>query len=370
MAQPGNLTMLMVGDIILDDDNAEVLFDSTRALLSAADGVVGHVEVPHTLHGQQSVVGVPGSGGDPERLKALGRAGFHVATLAANHLFDYGHAGVSDTLAALRDQGIQTAGAGMNIAEARAPAILERADIRVGVLSYNCVGPRESWASEGKPGAAYVHTMKHLDDRDTYTFADPKTMRLMQDDISHLRKEVDIVAVALHKGIVHTPAVVQDVERQVSFAAIDAGADIVIGHHAHILRGIEFYQGRPIFHGLCNFVCTTDALSVDPVKNKAPERLTWARRRREMYGFMPDPDYPKYPFHPEAKNSIIAVFTFGKSGVTSAGFIPLWINPSGEPEPLGPGERGQAVVDYMKAITEKAGFLTQFRWVGDHVLVC
>jgi Bacterial capsule synthesis protein PGA_cap len=369
MPQDSVLSLLMVGDIILDDDDAEKLFSASRAILADADVVVGHVEVPHTLHGQQSVVGVPGNGGDPARLQALGRAGFHVATLAANHLFDYGHPGVSDTLKALRDQGIATAGAGMSIAEARLPAIIERDGVRLGVLSYNCVGPRESWASEGKPGAAYVHTMSHQDDRDTYTFADPKTLRLMQQDIERLRPQVNVVAVALHKGVVHTPALVQAVEQQVSYAAIDAGADLVIGHHAHILRGIEFYQGKPIFHGLCNFVCVTHALSIKPSENNSPERLAWARRRREMFGFTPDPDYPKYPFHPEAKNSIIAEFKFNKHGVTSAGFIPLWIRPSGEPEPLGPGERGEQVLDYMKAITAKAGFATQFRWQEGRVIV-
>jgi poly-gamma-glutamate synthesis protein (capsule biosynthesis protein) len=211
--------------------------------------------------------------------------------------------------------------------------------------------------------------MSHADDRDTYTFADPKTLRLMQQDIERLRSQVNVVAVALHKGVVHTPALVQAVEQQVSYAAIDAGADLVIGHHAHILRGIEFYRGKPIFHGLCNFVCVTHALSVKPSENNSPERLAWARRRREMFGFVPDPDYPKYPFHPEAKNSIIAEFKFDKKGVTRAGFIPLWIKPSGEPEPLGPGERGEQVLDYMKAITEKAGFATQFRWQDDRVIV-
>jgi poly-gamma-glutamate synthesis protein (capsule biosynthesis protein) len=371
------LTLLMVGDIILDDDDAEPLFNASRPLLASGDVVVGHVEVPHTVRGQQSAVEVPGSGGDPQRLEALGRANFHIATLAANHLFDFGAAGVADTLDALHKQDIKTAGAGMNIAEARRPALLVRDGVRFGVLSYNCVGPRESWATEGKPGAAYVHCMTHYDSgygtsgpaRNVYTFADPKTLELMQKDIEKLRKEADIVVVALHKGVVHTPAKIVDSERQVAKAAIDAGADIVVGHHSHILRGIEIYKGKPIFHGLCNFVCVTHALSVSAAENTSPERLAWAEKRRELFGFLPDPNYPKYPFHPEAKHTIVAVAKVGKDGVHRAGFVPCWVKPSGEVEPLGPGERGNAGLAYMEQITRKAGFATKFRWDGDYVAI-
>ena len=364
------LTMAMVGDIILDDEDAERLFDATRSITQGADVTIGHVEVPHTLRGEQSVVGVPGSGGDPKRLEALGRAGFDVITLAANHLFDYGAAGVRDTLDALHAQGIVTAGAGMNIAEARRPALIERDGVRIGVLSYNCVGPKESWASAGKPGAAYVHTMKHLDERDLYTFADPKTLKAMQDDIAALRANIDVLIVALHKGIVHTPIEVQDAEKQVSYAAIDAGADLVIGHHQHILRGVEFYRDRPIFHGLCNFVCVTDALSPDPSKNDSPERLLHAEKRLKLYGFAPDPNYPKYAFHPEAKNSMIAICDIAPDGSLSRfGFLPLWIEPDGQPVAPGDSEKGREVADYVARISKGAGFDTQFAWDGDRVLV-
>ena len=82
---------------------------------------------------------------------------------------------------------------------------------------------------------------------------------------------VDVLVVALHKGVGHVPAKIEMYERAVSRAAIDAGADIVIGHHAHILRGIELYRGKPIYHGLGNFVCVTRALSTSD--NDSPERL-------------------------------------------------------------------------------------------------
>ena len=87
-----------------------------------------------------------------------------------------------------------------------------------------------------------------------------------------------------------------------------AGADVVIAHHAHILRGVDVYKGRPIFHGLGNFVAVTRALNLEA--NPSPERVAWARRRRQLFGFEPDPAYPTYPFHPEARNAMLAVCRF------------------------------------------------------------
>ena len=156
-------------------------------------------------------------------------------------------------------------------------------------------------------------------------------------------------------------------ERQVAKAAIEAGADIIIGHHAHILRGIEVYKGKPIFHGLGNFVTVTRALNVE--NNASPARLAWAKRRRELFGFAPDPDYPTFPFHPEAKNAMIAFCDVNKDGVARAGFIPCWINPNGDPEVLGNNERGQAVANYVEQITRQAGLNADFRWERDRVVI-
>ena len=71
----------------------------------------------------------------------------------------------------------------------------------------------------------------------------------MEGDIHQLKRQVDVVVVVFHKGMVRIPVKLAHYERQVSRAAIDAGADAVIGHHAHVLRGVEVYKGRPIYHG-------------------------------------------------------------------------------------------------------------------------
>jgi hypothetical protein len=101
--------------------------------------------------------------------------------------------------------------------------------------------------------------------------------------------------------------------------------------------------------------------------NPSPKRLEWARRRRELFGFEPDPDYPTYPFHPEARNAMIAVCEIGVECVQKAGFIPCWVNPKGQPEVCGDDARGRAVASYIEQITGKASLHTDFEWDGDWV---
>ncbi|MDO8379648.1 CapA family protein [Phenylobacterium sp.] len=367
------LRLMLVGDLVLDEPKADFFFDLSRDALAQADILVGHVEVPHTDRGTESVGDIPAPGAPPENLAALGRAGFHIATLAGNHIHDRGGEGIADTIDGLRALGIETTGAGANLAAARAPAIVARGGLKVGVLSYNCVGPREGWAAERRAGCAYIKIISHYEPEGAnpggpakvYTFADPDTVEAMAADIAALRPRVDVLVVAFHKGVVHTPSHLAMYERAVARAAIEAGADIVTGSHGHLIQGVETYRGKPIFHGLGNFVVVTKALSVEG--NESPERKAWAIKRRALFGFEPDPDYPLYPFHPEAKNLILADCAIGADGSVSAGFRPGWMTPAGQPEVLGNDARGQAVADYVAKISAAVGLKTSFAWDGDRV---
>lgn len=368
------LRLHFVGDLILDEPNPDDLFDLARAELSNCAVLAGHVEVPHTKRGQTAHFDVPAPASDPQNLAALKRAGFHVATLAGNHIADAGPHGVEDTVAELQRLGVRTTGAGKNLAEARTPALIERNGVRFGFLSYNCVGPRESWAGASRPGCAYIHVLTHYEldhaspggPPSVYTFAEPKTLDAMIADIEALRPQVELLTVALHKGLGHTPAAVGMYERQIAKSAVDAGADVIVGHHAHILQGMEVYRNRPVFHGLGNFAVATRALSLE--QNPSPERRAWAERRRKLFGFEPDPEYVTYPFHPEAKNAIIGFCEVDRRGVRSAGFTPCFVNQRSQPEPLGDGQRGRAVADYVRDITTRAGLNAQFEWEGGRVL--
>ncbi len=157
--------------------------------------------------------------------------------------------------------------------------------------------------------------------------------------------------VALHKGIVHTPVTLAPYERPLAQAAIDAGADLVIGHHAHILRGIEIYRDRPIFHGLGNGCVVTRALSVEQTH---PKRAEWARQRRIQFGFEPDPQYFLAPFHPEAVNGMLARVVIEDGRLSQAGFVPIYVEAPGRPT-LARGQRAAAVEQYVRRISHEAG---------------
>lgn len=369
------ITIASVGDLILDEPDPASFLAPSSDLLRSADVTIGHVEVPHSTTTAQQSTDVPAPPADPAALKALSAAGFDIVTLAGNHIYDAGDVGVADTVAHARDAGLVPTGAGANLTEARTPAIVERGGLRVGVLSYNCVGPRESWATSKKPGCAYVHVLTHyeLDHASPggppkiYTFADPDSLEAMTDDIRALRADVDVLLVSLHKGVGHTPAAVAMYEKPVARAAIDTGADAVFGHHAHIMRGVETHRGKPIFHGLGNFVTVTRALT--PGTGDSAEREAWARRRRELYGFAPDPRMPAYPFHPESRNTAIAWLSFDRGGLTGAGFVPCRIDERGAPVPCGGTPDGDQVTGYVQDITHRAGLNGRFATRGDRVVL-
>ncbi len=368
------VTIMAVGDLIVDEADPGSFFEPSAALLHSGDVVIGQIDVPHSNSTEvTAVISAPPAA--PENLAAVAAAGIDILTLASNHTYDAGGQGVADTLAACRSAGLASAGAGMDIGEARAPAIVDVGGRRIGVLSYTCVGPRSTWATSRKPGAAYVQVITHREAIAgipggrfrTFTFCEPESRRAMERDIAQLAASADVVIVALHKGLAHQWEEMAEYEFEVSHAAIDAGADVVLGHHAHISHGIEFYRERPIFHNLGNFVTVTQALAL--TKDNSAERLAWSRERMVRFGFAVDPRMPNYPFHPDSRNTMVAVIRIASDGVLSAGFVPCWIDDRGRPHPLAQDRDGIKVANHIEMVTRANGFATRFSWSGAEVSV-
>jgi poly-gamma-glutamate synthesis protein (capsule biosynthesis protein) len=223
------------------------------------------------------------------------------------------------------------------------------------LLSYNCVGPEASWATPARAGCAWLPLLTG-DGSPVAPAANlqriaPEAAAILEHDIAAARERASLVVVALHKGIVHTPARLAPYERPLARMALQAGADIVIGHHAHILRGIEFDGGRPVFHGLGNGCVVTRALSPSQDHHA---RAAWAKRRREMFGFEPDPRYELAPFHPEAVHAALARVLWRADGSLICGITPVHVEPPGRPVCV-TDDRAAAVIDYLARITRGAG---------------
>jgi len=350
-----NVDLLFSGDLILDVPQPDYWLEGIAAPLCAAAAAIGHVEVPHTRRAPSLAGDIAAPGADPGHVPALRRAGFHAVTLAGNHIADCGADGIADTVAALEAAGVAHCGAGANLAAARRPCHLDAGGIRLALLSYNCVGPEAAWATPTRAGCAYVRVDtadgSRITPRAPLVNPDESSLAELRADIRAARADARRVIVALHKGIVHTPATLAPYERAIAHAAIDAGADVVVGHHAHILRGIEIYRGKPIFHGLGNGCVVTRALSPD---TDDPARADWARRRREIFGFTPDPAYFLAPFHPQAVNAMLGCVRLHADGTHTAGFIPLHVDAPGRPRRCTEAE-APGVLRYVEEITAAAG---------------
>lgn len=174
---------------------------------------------------------------DPAALAAARRAGVEVANLANNHAFDQGPEGLLDGLRNLRSAGIVALGAGRSEREADAPRYVDLGGWRIGLVGVGEVIDPDSQVAVGKEvGTAVGHDFR-------------RALRAIREAARH----ADLVVVTIHWGVEldTQPRAYQVAE---AHRMVEAGADVIFGHHAHRLQPMEVYRGRPIFYGLGNFV--------------------------------------------------------------------------------------------------------------------
>jgi poly-gamma-glutamate capsule biosynthesis protein CapA/YwtB (metallophosphatase superfamily) len=172
---------------------------------------------------------------------ALSWAGVSVVALANNHALDAGEEGLLDTMSNLERAGVGFTGGGRNLDEARRPWIVKKNGIRVGFLAYTChvnIRSNQLQAGFALPGRSGVAPLNPV---------------IVTQDIQSVRDQVDHVIVSFHWGPQNTSEV-HPLASRLARAAIDAGAEVVLGHHPHVPQAIEVYRGKPIIHSLGNFV--------------------------------------------------------------------------------------------------------------------
>ncbi len=174
---------------------------------------------------------------DVDALASLRSAGVDVASQANNHSLDYGAAVLLDSITNLTAAGIEPVGAGSNAEQANQPAVFDIKGQKVAVLGFGGVVPSPDWhATTSRPGMS-----------DGYSIAS------MVDAVKAADELADLVVVTIHWGEELQPGPPEDdVER--AEAMIDAGADVIFGHHPHRLNSLDFYKGKPIAWSLGNFI--------------------------------------------------------------------------------------------------------------------
>ena len=303
---------------------------------------------------------------------AMRAAGLSIVSFAGNHCMDWGREGFNDTIANLRAADLSVVGVGANIAEARAPIVREAKGVHAAFLAYSSILPMSYWAEETRPGCAPMRafTIYEQIEHDqpgtparVHTYAHRGDLDALKDDIARAKAMADIVIVSFHWGIHFVPAVLAEYQREVAHAAIDAGADLILGHHAHILKGVEMYRGRAIFYSLGNF-------AVD--LRMTPEHAA-GKGFKEIQALSPgwEPDFNSlYNFPPDSRMTLVAHARLTKSGVQDVGFRPAFINRDAQPEVLTPSDpRFAKVFDYMRWCTDNQDLPARLSCAGDAVMI-
>ncbi len=239
------VSVLFVGDMMLGRDvestskrrsGYDYPFSETVDLLQSADITVGNLETPLTP-GEPVATESMTFRADTEWARALATAGFDVVGLANNHIPNQGTEGIQDTLESLDAANVLHTGAGMDIDEALTPAVVTVRGLRIAFLAFNDtdVVPDGYFATDGRAGTALME------------------IGTLPRALATAREVADFVVVMMHSGTEYSTSPNQ---RQIDFAhaAVDNGADLVIGHHPHVVESVEVYNGKYIFYSLGNFI--------------------------------------------------------------------------------------------------------------------
>ncbi|WP_010274937.1 CapA family protein [Paenibacillus senegalensis] len=247
--QQGTVTISFVGDVLLGSTVENLLkqygydypYQDVRSLLQASDFTVANLETPITDRGTPEEEKSFVYRSSPEVLPAFKEAGFDLVSLANNHMMDYGVIGLLDTLDHLDKNGIHRVGAGRDVEEAFRPFIWEEEGLRIAFLNFTRVVPSGDW----KAGHEFPEGLA-----DTYNHTKPV------EAIANAKEEADLVIVLAHWGEerMNEP---NETQKELARRFIDAGADLIIGSHPHVLQGFEQYKGKWIAYSLGNFIFTT-----------------------------------------------------------------------------------------------------------------
>ncbi len=242
------IKIIMTGDIMLDR-GVEYMIQKQGAgdykfpflkiadYLKTADVVFGNLEGPISDKGRK-VGSIYSFRHDPKAIEGLLYAGFNILSFANNHAFDYTLEALEDNFLRLKTADIDYVGAGFNKNEAHSVVIKEVKGTRLGFLEYTNLGA-ESWAGTEERGG-----IARINDNDS---------EILKQDIRQAKERADILIVSMHAGEEYSQNLTS-FQQEFAKAVIDAGADLVVGHHPHVIQKSEQYNGKWIFYSLGNFI--------------------------------------------------------------------------------------------------------------------
>ena len=250
-AEEQEATLLFAGDLFLTDllqskynqqGISAAASDSLLSVLREADIFMLNEEFPFGTTGEPMEEKEYTFRVDPSYSTVLSELGVDIVTLANNHMLDFGRGPLTETLNTLDQAGIAHVAAGENLDEAKTLKTFDMGGRTIGFLGASRVIPEHSWnASSGSSGLFTTYDAAAL-----------------VEQIQKAEESCDFTVVYVHWGIEKNTQP-EEYQKTLARQYIDAGADAVIGAHPHVLQGIEFYQGKPIFYSLGNFIFSNGA---------------------------------------------------------------------------------------------------------------
>ena len=242
-AAPYQHTLIFAGDVMLSRGVGRKMdakgdwghpFRLVSGVLHGADLAYCNLECPISDRGR-NLHHLYSFRADPRALEGLKAAGFTIVSEANNHAYDWGPAALVDTLRRLHAVGIRTTGAGENTLEAHHPTVVDLGGVRVAFLAYVNIDPQNAAAGVDRPGVAWLD------------------IEQVEADIRFARNLADLVVVCPHWGVEYAPIPTRQ-QQELARGMIDAGADLIVGSHPHVVQPLEQYHGHWVAYSLGNFV--------------------------------------------------------------------------------------------------------------------
>ena len=299
-----SFSLVAAGDIMLGRGvgekiakrGAEFPFERVVGLLQKADLAFGNLESPISSLGSAAKGKEVTFRAALKAISGMRDAGIDVVSLANNHVMDYGSAALMETMDVLAHNGVVYVGAGANSAAARRPANLTIKGVKVSLLAYTYRFHMVVEAQEQQPGAAIAIGEQ------------------IKADVQKAKEWADVVIVSFHWGWEYSDHPDKET-RKLAHLTVEAGADLVIGHHPHVIQGVEMYKGSLICYSLGNFIF-----------DQSGQRVT---------------------------RGLILRCDIGKSGVQKAEFLPVVIDAAEFRPELASGKTAKSILSELKRLSKQ-----------------
>lgn len=349
------VVLVAVGDVHPDRPEPETLFDLVAAEIRSGDLAFCALEC---LLSEKGVLrqdkANPIHRVAPSNVRSLESAGFNVVSFAGNNALDYGPEAFLDTIDLLRNHQMAVVGVGKNLRQARSPVVVNVNGTRIAFVSHCSILPKGYDATDKRPGVAPLKVRTFYEPLEniyyeqpgtpcrTITVPDPDDLEAVIASVREARGLADVVVASFHWGV-HWVYDLATYLPEVAYAAIDAGADLVLGHHPHCLQAIDVYKGKAIFYSLGNFAFET----TNPARD--------ASASLSAYGFVGE--RTKSVYHPpHTRQCIMAKCLIVGGRVEGVTFQPSIMGNREKPELLKSNDpRFTTIFELMSDLSEELG---------------